>query len=232
MAVFMSCQEELPKPGEPNGAREWIEASARYHDPESRWQAFSGAFEVKSIFPSGGNYTNEIYLNRALDTFSRTIESAGYPLVQVVGPSGCSATWPNPDATEAQLRNNGLSEDPCGNILPRRDYYDFLVGIPMVALEDDISFRQNPDLVDAFGVACVEIELTFTTGSIVWYLYIHPRTYRLRAAKFVRNGGSGEWLYYSSDTSHQFYTLKQTQEWYQLDGITKIITDEIRWKTP
>lgn len=227
--LMSSCQEDLPNPGLPTEAREWVEASARYHDPESRWQAFSGAFEVKTSFPSGGGYSNSIFLNRVLDTFSRTIESGGFPLVQVVGPSGCSATWPNPDATEDQLRSNGLLEDPCDNILHRLDYYEFLFGIPMVALEDDISFRQNPDLVDAFGVECVEIELTFPGESILWYFYIHPTTYRLQAAKFVRSNGSGDWLSYEADTLYNGFLLKQTQRWYRLDGVTEIIVDEVNW---
>lgn len=224
-----SCQEELPIPGLPETAREWVEASARYHDPQGRWVAFESSFEVESFLPSGGSYTNNLYLNRALDTFSRTIESGGVPLVQVVGPSGCSATWPNAAATESQLRSNGLLEDPCSYILPRRDYYEFLMGIPMVALEDDISFRQNPDLVDAFGVECTEIQLTFSTGNLTWFFYIHPDSYRLQSAKFVGQNGGGEWLSYESDTLHNGYLLKQTQRWYQLDGITEIVKDEIRW---
>lgn len=226
---IQACQDKLPTPGLPETAREWVEASARYHDPEARWVAFEGSFEVESIAPTGGSYTNNLYFNRARDTFSRRIESSGVPLVQVVGPSGCSATWPNPDASESQLRRNGLLEDPCAYILPRRDYYDFLMGIPMVALEDSISFRQNPDLVDAFGEDCVEIELTFPDGDLTWYLYIQPDTYRLQAAKFVGQSGGGDWLSYESDTPFKGFLLKSTQRWYKLDGVTEIVKDEIRW---
>ncbi len=230
LVTMSSCQEELPLQGPPTEAREWVEASASFHDPQSRWQAFSGAFEVESFLPSGGGYSNRIFLNRALDTFSRSIESGGFPLVQVVGPSGCSATWPNPDATEAQLESNGLLDDPCGNILHRRDYYDFLIGIPMVALEDEVSFRQNPDLVDAFGEECVEIELTFPTGSRTWFFYIQPTDYRLRASKFIDQNGGGEWLYYPADTAYQHFNLKKAQEWYKLDATTKILSEDIRYE--
>ena len=229
LVLGQSCQEELPAQRLPETGREWVEASARYHDPTSRWQAFEGSFEVKTITPSGGSYTNNLYLNRVLDTFSRTIQSGGFPLIQVAGPSGCSATWPNPDATEAQLLRNGLGDDPCNYILPRLDYYEFLMGIPMVALEGDISFRQNPDLVDAFGVECVEVELTFTAGGLTWFFYIHPTTYRLQAAKFIGSRGNGEWLSYEADTSFDGFLLKKTQRWFGLDGVTEIVRDEIVW---
>ncbi|MFK8055141.1 MAG: hypothetical protein AB8F78_03375 [Saprospiraceae bacterium] len=226
----LSCQEELPTPGLPETAREWVEASARHHDPEGRWQAFEANFEVETIAPAGWSYTNNLHLNRALDTFSRTIQSGGYPLVQVVGPSGCSATWPNPDATEAQLRRNGLLEDPCDYILYRRDFYEFLVGIPMIALEGETSFRQNPDLVNAFGTECIEIELTFAAGGLTWFLYINPSTYRLQAAKFFGRNGGGEWLSYEDYISFDGFILKQSQRWYNIDGVTEINRDEIRWE--
>ena len=235
--LCQSCQEELPTPGIPESAREWVEASARYHDPKARWQAFEGSFAVTPTTPRGESYTNNLYLDRARDTFSRSIESGGFPLVQVVGPSGCSATWPNPAATETQLLRNGLREDPCAYILPRFDYYEFLMGIPMVALEGGlsasgsgvISFRQNPNLVAAFGVDCVEVELTFSTGNLTWFLYIHPTSYRLQAAKFVSTNGSGEWLSYEADTEFNGFLLKRTQRWFRLDGVTEIIADEVRW---
>jgi len=229
LVLNQACQEELPTPGVPTSARAWVEASARYHDPSSLWLTFKGRFEVETQFPSGGGYSNSLYLDRARDTFSRTIISAGYPLVQVVGPSGCSATWPNPDATETELRRNGLLEDPCDYILYRRDFYEFLMGIPMVALESDISFRQNPDLVNAFGTDCVEIELTFPTGSLTWYFYISATTYRLEAAKFINSRGNGEWLSYEDDVEHQGFLLKKSQRWYELDAVTEIVNDAIEW---
>jgi len=207
--LVQSCQEELPSLGPPNTGREWVEASARYHDPTSRWQAFEGSIEVETRAPSGGGYSNSIYLNRVLDTFSRTIQSGGFPLVQVVGPSGCGATWPNPDATAAQLLRNGLKEDPCRYILPRFDYYEFLMGIPMVALEGDISFRKNPDLVDAFGTDCVEVELTFPDGN---------------------SNGGGDWLSYEDDVAVDGFLLKKSQRWYRLDGETELVLVFLEFK--
>lgn len=237
LALAQSCQEELPLPGPPETAREWVEASARYHDPEARWQAFAAEFTIKSTNPRGGSYAYDIYLDRAQDTFRRSITLAGAELVQVVGPNGCSATWPNPNASESDLRRFGVLENPCDYILPRRNFYDFLMGIPMVALEEDTSvggrgstdFRQNPDLVDAFGVACVEIELIFSAGGPRWFLYIEPTSYRLQAAKFIQDNGFGEWLVYEADVAFKGFVLKQTQRWYKLDG-EEVIVDEIEWK--
>jgi len=237
LALLQSCQEELPAPGPPETAREWVEASARYHDPEARWQAFRASFHIKSIFPSGSSYANDLFLNRARDTFSRTIVIDGFPLVQVVGPSGCSASWPNPDASEQDLLRYGLKENPCDYILFRQKFYDFLMGIPMVALEEGdgavgsgpVDFRQNPNLVDAFGVDCVEIEMTFAPEEPTWFLYIEPTSYRLQAAKFIQSNGFGEWISYEADEPFDGFLLKKTQRWYYLDG-EEVIKDEIEWK--
>jgi hypothetical protein len=168
-------------------------------------------------------------LDRVADTFQRAILADGYLLTQYSGPDGCSAQWPNPDADENALRRNGLLDDPCRYILPRRDYYEWLMGVPMVALEGDFSFRQIPSSVNIGSTTCKEIELVDSSSNLEWYFYINEITHRLEATRFTNTNGGGEWLYYPQDTVLDGYALKTVQRWTRLDQITPLVTDSISW---
>ena len=226
------CQSDLPAPADPVIAREWVEASARYHDPAGRYTAFAATLEVETRAPgAAAGYVNEVYLDRARDTFRRRIDAGGFPLTQTVGPaSGCAATWPKPDATEEQRLRNGLLGDPCRYIAWRRDYYTWLVGLPMSALEGEVGFGLLGE-TEAFGATCVEVELAIpdAPGGPTWYLYVDRETHRLVASRFASAPGAGEWLHYPGLTDFDGYRLKARTDWYRADARTPIVRDTLRY---
>ena len=231
----IACQGELVRPSSnPQTAREFVEASARYHDPASRWPVFAGDVTVTTLKIDGDPwYSNQLYINRALDTFSRTAIVDGHVLIQTVAPDGsCAASWAHPDPSEDAQRRQGLLDEPCRYIAFRQRFYDYLIGLPMVALEGEASFRENVPLVDAFGLNCHEVEVQFGNSATepVWSLYFEPETYRLRAAKFVSASGGGEWLHYPADVAFDGFLLKAEQRWYYLDARTPVSTDQLSYQ--
>ena len=232
--LLVACQAELAGPRPPADARAYVAASARYHDPQSLWPAFRGRVDVTTLLRSGEvGWTNELYLDRARDTFSRGILKDGYPLLQTIGPDGtCAATWPSPDATEEQRRRNGLLDEPCAYIEWRRRFYDFLVGLPMVALEGEGTFREAVPTVTAFGVECYEVEVRFGDDprEPTWQLYLEPDRYRLRAARFVNASGGGEWIHYPTDVAYGSFRIKGEQAWYDVDGDRLLSRDRFTYR--
>jgi len=134
-------------------------------------------------------------------------------------------------ASERDLRRNGLLEDPCRYILPRQRFFDFLIGLPMVALEGEVIFREEIALVKAFGEQCYEVEARFGNdpGEPTWMFYLEPDTYRLQSARFQNSSGGGEWIYYPRDAAFGQMRLKQLQLWYHFDGEGLISRDSLNY---
>ncbi len=227
--VLAACQQDLPQPGAPHTGLELVQASARFHDPASLWPAFQAEVAVHTL-PAGASsgWSSHLYFDRARDTFRRSQLRGGYELVQVVGPTGCSATWPHPTASEAEQRGLGLLDEPCTYIASRHRFFDFLVGLPMVALEGEPIFDEEVGEADVFGEPTFEVHVDFPNerNGNTWYLYVSRADYHLVAAKFVTPSGGGEMLHYPQLTDFGPFTLKAKQAWYHLDGETLIAVDE------
>ena len=240
--VPVGCQDELGGPVPPSTAREFAAAAARYHDPESRWPAFRSDVLIVSTLARGGTFTNEVLLDRARDTFRRRRAAGGHVLVQTIGPGGtCSASFSDPDASAADRARVGIGigigiPEPCTAVAPSRDFYDFLVDLPMSALEaGTIDFGPGDDAVRVdttiFGRAAVQLRLTYPSAPAepTWWLYVDPVSHRLHAARFRFPSGGGEWLHYPYDTLFDGFSLKAEQAWYELDG-TPVSVDALSYR--
>lgn len=231
--ALVGCQDELPTPGIPQTAREYVNASVRLHDPQGRWPAFAADVALETSLPQTTiSWVNDIHLDRAKDTFSRELIRSGYLLTQSVSSTGeCSATWPNPNATQQELLQNGLLEEPCRYIDFRRKFFDYLIGLPMVALEGDPRFSESVKEITVYGEPCFEVQLDYSTDGSepTWYLYLSTEDYRLIASRFDYSGRGGEWIYYPTLVEFDGFLLKGKQIWYEADGATEISSDQFSY---
>ncbi len=199
--LLSACQPELPIAGEPTTSEEWVQASARAHDPEGHWLLFAAELTVGSFNEEGRfSWQEDLYVDLAADTFSRAIIIEGYLLEQSISPDGtCRNSWPHPSPTENQRRRLGLIGDPCLAVVPSRDFHEFLTGLPMSALGTRTRFSGSPTSETLDGQQVTAVTLTFDDdpNGQQWYLYIDPDTKLLLAARFDFVDGRGEWIYYT-----------------------------------
>lgn len=235
--VGSGCQPELPLPGPPATGRELVKASVRHHDPTGRWPAFAAEVGIASRLAGGGAYRNEVLIDRVRDTFRRrAIDLAGrYDLVQWVGPAGCGADWTDPAATDAQRERVGLGTDPCRYIAWRRAFYEFLVGLPMSALEGAPVFAAAGTRDTVAGEAVWAVQVDFPAGDgNTWWLYLRGDDYQLVAARFASapDGSDGEWLLYDRWVAYDGLLLRGRQAWYA-GGVRPgglLVTDELTYQ--
>ncbi len=198
----VACQPELPGLPEPRTGAEWVAASARAHDPEGLWPRFAAEVTVGNYDEAGRfGWQEELYFDRAVDTFRRRIIIEDHLLEQTMGPGGrCRARWPHPNPSEAQRVRLGLSGDACLAILPPRQFNEFLTGLPMSALGERTRFGESPQEETLDGERVVVVTLTFAEdpGGQRWHLLIDPVSKWMRAVRFDSFNGSGEWIYYEA----------------------------------
>lgn len=229
-----ACQPELPTPGAPVTSREWVEASARVHDPAGLWSRFAAEVDVSSVDERGRlAFSEDLYIDRGADTFRRAIASREALLTQTVGPAGCTARWPGAVLpTDSDLARNGLTGDACAVILPRRDMHEFLIGLPMSALTPATGFGESPQTVEAFGQPAVRVDLTFADdpGGQAWYLYFDPATEVLIGAGFSDGIGRGERFAYGEYRRFEGFRLAQQRVVYDASGADFLIEQRLRFE--
>jgi len=233
--LVVGCQEELPQPGLPETPREWVEASARHHDPEGRWAAFRAEVEVHTLDAGrSSGWRNDIYLDRVLDTFSRTKLDRGYPLVQTLNAaSECGGSWDYPDATERDLRRLGLFGDNCAATLAQRSFREFLLGLPMSALEGSGNFTSASAVIfEEKSAMAVVVDYPEDQLGATWTLIVAADNHRLLAARFELARGRGEQLVYPEVTSFDGFELLSRQVWYDLAGEELLSIDSLVYELP
>ena len=227
LSLFLiSCQEELPLPGPPQSAREWIEASSRHHDPRSIWQAFQGQVLLKSYLPGGTfGWQNQVWIDYQNDTFRREGSWKGSPVIQQIqGTRICHAEWSHPEANRNDSLRVGLGPDSCDAIQFYRDFYGFLLGMPMSVLSKDAEFRRF-----AFEGAEVWVEISFAEDEPEWTFAIDTATHQLLSATFRYPNGSGESIELSYGDWFRGMKLANSWTWTRVGG-GHIITDSLEYR--
>ena len=220
----IACQPELPEPGEPLTSREWVQASARVHDPAGLWSQFAAEATVASVTEAGRlAFQEDLYIDRGADTFRRSIATREALLTQTVGPSGCTARWPGArNVGPDDLLRNGLEGEPCDVIVPRRELHEFLIGLPMSVLGAATRFGESPAVDEIFGRTAMRVQLSFADdpGGQIWQLYIDPDSKQFIGASFTDRRGGGERFAYENYVAFEGFRLAQRRT------VTKAVSEE------
>ena len=219
--------------GEPVTSLEWVQASARVHDPEGLWATFAAEVAVAHFFEDGRfGWLEELYVDRGADTFRRQVIGREALLVQTVGPGGeCRARWPGAvDASPRELAINGLTGDACAVIRPRRELHEFFLGLPMSALTPDTRFGESPEPAEVFGRSTTRVTLRFADdpGGQTWFLYVDDETHELVAAAFQFTSGQGELLDLRELTTYGPFRLVSRRVVYDFTGADFVIDQRVR----
>ena len=234
LLLVAACQPELPGVGAPVTALEWVQASARVHDPAGHWGLFAGEVTVARFSQRGTfRYQEELYIDRGADTFRRAVAGRDALLTQTVGPSGCTARWPGArDPSPDDLRRNGLTGEPCDVILPRRSFHEFLIGLPMSVLGPATRFGESPTETVVFGRPAVRVDLTFAEdpGGQAWFLFVDPDTKELLGAGFTTADDGGELMDYGAYEGFEGFRLARRRTLYDVSGEEFITEHRVRFE--
>ena len=229
-----ACQPELPDVREPVTSLEWVQASARVHDPAGLWSQFGAEVAVSSLTADGRlAFREDLYVDRGADTFRRAIASRQALLTQTAGPAGCTARWPGArDVSPEELRRNGLAGEPCEAVLPPRDLHEFLIGLPMSALGPATRFGESPTADEAFGRAVTRVELSFADdpGGQTWHLFIEPDGKELAGARFIDGRDAGERFAYGDYVDFGGFRLAQSRTVTKAVSEAFVIEQRLRYE--
>ncbi len=235
LLIFGSCNtttQTNKKLVTPTTAIEWIEYSIKYHDPKNNWDTFSSQVSSFSKVDRGGESleesTRQFSFDNSTSYFGMSMDVQEFPLRIDISNDNCQTVWKKKEITKEE--NNRYIND-CKFGKNYRNYYRYLIGIPMV-LKDD-SAIVNPiveeENINGKNYKKITVNYAPVNENPTWEFFIDPMNGKLVRSKFIRYNEKneitgGEILDYPEHKLIQGMQLRTKMLWYYLNE--KFLADE------
>ena len=196
-------------------AKDILASSIGYHDPESKWEQFSGAFTIQVTSKDKPSFLREVMIDLPQEYFE-LIETRGNDIKTYRIDKGEYAT----EDSLVQART-----------LKLRDYHTYLYGLPMKLKDPGAQIDPKTERVVFHGKESIRMRVTYdpSVGSDTWYFYFNPENYALIAYQFYHNEaiGDGEYILLEEIETVEGIKMPKIRSWYYNNDGSYIGTDEL-----
>ena len=196
-------------------AKDILTSSIGYHDPEGKWEQFSGAFTIQITSKDKPSFTREVIIDLPQEYFE-LIETIGDVINTYRIDKGVYAT--EDSLTQART-------------LKLRDYHTYLYGLPMKLNDPGAQIDPKTERVVFHGKESIRMRVTYdpSVGSDTWYFYFNPENYALIAYQFYHNEaiGDGEYILLEEIETVEGIKMPKIRSWYYNNDGSYIGTDEL-----
>lgn len=218
-------------PDTPAGAL--LSRALEHHDPDDVWSQRPIELQWVSLRPDGTERVASLLIDNTTGLFGLEMDHGGYDLeyeakgdqarVLVDGSREVS-----PEAREA------LSLDREGGLM-WRNYFHFLVGLPMKLTDPGASLDEGPVSTRFQDREVLAIQATYATddGYPYWAFYFDPGSSALVGARFWREGPDvdGEYIVMEGTAESGSLRIPASRAWYTSADDEYLGTDEVRGLT-
>lgn len=210
-------------------ARELLDCSIAYHDPNGRWDRGSFEFTDVSRPVKGTGRRTVLRFDNARGRFEMESSIDGRPLEVVVENEKPQVRLDGKsDVSPDELERNRLTP---AQLLTRRNFYLYLWGLPMKLR--DPGTRLDPTAKESIfgGRAVFELRVTYdpAVGSDTWNFYLDRGTCALVGHRFQHGDSSadGEYAVLSEEVSGAELRLPRVRKWYTNKDDQLFVTHEL-----
>ena len=196
-------------------AKDILASSIGYHDPEGKWEQFSGAFAIEVTSKDKPSFLREVIIDLPQEYFE-LIETRGDDIKTYRIDKGVYAA--EDSLTQART-------------LKLRDYHTYLYGLPMKLKDSGAQIDPKTERVVFHGKESIRMRVTYdpSVGSDTWYFYFNPENYALIAYQFYHNEaiGDGEYILLEALETVEGIKMPKIRSWYYNNDGSYIGTDEL-----
>ena len=222
---IMSCQTAQHQAG--SEARQLLERSMAYHDPESTWS--TGEIELKVVEErpdTTTRYTN-LTFNNPHDKFILQQRRGDVHIVRMVSADTCVHKINHSEQFSPETA--AVYHVDCEYSRMLKDYYTFLWGLPMQAGNSGGILEPGIDTVQYLGESLLKIRLVYEEpeGNDTWDLYFSPSTSALSGYAFYHGSDtlSGEYIRLSGELAIGKIRYPAERSWYKTKDSTYLGKD-------
>jgi hypothetical protein len=227
-----SVKQTSSKTEAPKTAQEWIDYSISYHDPKNNWQKFKSQIRSFSKVDRGGESleesTRKFSFENQTSSFAMRMEVQDYPLSIDITNDNCQTIWKKKEQT-IEEQNKYITDCKYGENY--RNYYRYLIGIPMVLKDESTIVNQlvEDEKINDKIYKKVTVNYAPVKANPTWEFFIDPLNGKLVRSKFIRYNDKnqvtgGEILDYPEHQLFQGMQLRTKMLWYYLNE--KFLADE------
>jgi hypothetical protein len=210
-------------------AKELLDRSIAYHDPQGRWGG--GAFEITDVSarPDGTGRRTILRFDNARSRFEMESTVDKLPLNVVVENDTVRVRLDGrTDLSPAELERHRLTP---AQLLTRRNFYLYLYGLPMKLRDPGTRLDPQVKETDFHGRTVYQLRVTYdkSVGSDTWYFYLDRETFALVGHRFHHDesSGDGEHTVLTEEVSGQGLRLPRVRKWFRNKNNELFITHTI-----
>ena len=233
LCLFLTaCEKKVEQKKElVSEAEKLLEKCIAFHDPQNKWANFSAKVTGLSTFYKYNDKgdttiterTSKIWMDIPQNYLEVERMIDGFALRRKVkGDSICESTWAKPEISAEDSTKQRLD---CDNAKRYRNYYRYLIGLPMVLNDATAQLQDEVGEEVVNGKSCKVLTIKYEplNKEPVWYFYIDTETGQLWRTKFVKptkegQQPEGEIIDFPKVIDYQQMKMLATFQWLLLDG--------------
>lgn len=211
-------------------ARNLLEKSIAYHDPQGNWPGFSGTIYLRGQLPERKPSYSVISFNNKKDLYKATRKIHGKMITGGVSQGACFAQI-NGDS-HLSTESVEIYHLECEEILKMRNFHLHMLGMPMKLLEPGIRIEPKVRMTSFDGISCYELTVRYHKSAAreSWKYYFNPNTYALKGYRYspgdTREGVNGDFVILEDELEIDEIKFPKLRKWYNA-AHSPIGTDEL-----
>jgi hypothetical protein len=201
-------------------AKQLLENTINYHDPNGNWKNFDSEFTVEMTTPNKPKRVSHISINLPGEYFNVKATRDTVTTTYTINKSKCKMVYNGKllDTTTAKEKNMS-----CDRATLYKNYYTYLYGLPMKLNDSGTNLSKKVEKKTFKGKDYLVLKVTYdeAVGNDVWYFYFNPKTYAMEIYQFFKtddNGkekpDSGEYILLSEEAVVNDIKMPKVRAWY------------------
>lgn len=197
-------------------AREALQRSIAYHDPQGRWS--TGAFPLRlyESRPGADDRLTQLTIDNATGTFTLDQQRGTMHFYRHLSTDTCYTLLnQQSDFTPQQAEQYRLS---CDFNRTYADYYRYLWGLPMKLTDPGTHLDQQVRKVSFHGKNALQLRITYEpeVGEDIWYIYLNPDSFALTGYRFYHDeaANDGEYIVLEDEITVNGVRFPAKRYWY------------------
>lgn len=206
-----------------------LEQSIQYHDPNGLWGTFKSSFTLYAERPDRETKATKLIFDRTQGYFEFSECAEANYWTASFDQDQCRIRFNGSEDFSSEIKQTyGLN---CDRMKRYRDYYTYLMGLPMKLKDPGTLIASQGILMERQGTSYWMLKVTYApeVGSDTWYFYFDTETFALKQYQFFHNEAKndGEYIILEEEIEIGGIRLPKKRSWYYNSDQTYLGTDHL-----
>ena len=207
-------------------AKQLLDKTIAYHDPNNTWSTFNGEFTVVMTTPNNSERTSKISINLPKEYFGVTATRDSVTTTYTINKGICEMRYNGKLLDSIQAKEKNLS---CDRAQLYKNYYTYLYGLPMKIKDPGTILDEKVEKTSFHGEEFYKLRVDYEeeVGKDVWYFYFDTKDFLLRYYQFYHDlsKNDGEYILLSEEEVVQGIKMPKIRAWYMNNDDRYLGTD-------